>query len=268
MRRALWLTDLHFEFLENEVAIEFMHSLRDYSFDMLWVTGDISTSNHLQTTLKMMTDTIQKPIYFVLGNHDFYGESVDNLEKKIQVFSQQNKYLHYLSCCDVIELNNNHALIGHDTWSDGRNGAYFTSDIVMNDFFGILNFRGLNKEERLLSMQKLADKSVSHIRQALNNALQKYKHIWMLTHVPPFKNSCVYKGKIADDNWLPFFSCKVMADFLKSTMSKHPKQTLTVISGHTHSHSVVNVLDNLTAIVGGAEYCHPKMQKIFDFDNN
>lgn len=62
-------------------------------------------------------------------------------------------------------------------------------------------------------MQKSADEDASALRNDLEKARNlKPKLIIVLTHVPPFKEACLHKGKISDDDWLPYFSSKVMGD--------------------------------------------------------
>ena len=40
------------------------------------ITGDIAESDSLGTSLMVMDALVGRPIYFVLGNHDFYHGSV------------------------------------------------------------------------------------------------------------------------------------------------------------------------------------------------
>ncbi|BBM81823.1 metallophosphoesterase family protein [Candidatus Uabimicrobium amorphum] len=262
MIQALWLTDIHLEFLEDDAFHNFLEILQQCEYDMLWITGDIAHGANVSQYLIKLAMTLQKPIYFVLGNHDFYGRKTNDVYEEMYIVSQ-NPYLTYLSASPVIEINANHALIGHDSWGDGRWGNYYASNITLNDFLVIRDFAGLDQEKILSRMQYLAHRSVVHIKKALKKALKKYHHIWMLSHVTPFKETCLYGNEIADDNWLPFFCCKEMGDMLIEVMSQHPQQYLTVLSGHTHNEAHVQISSNIHSIVGGAEYCEPCVQHIF-----
>ncbi|WP_372370793.1 metallophosphoesterase [Candidatus Uabimicrobium sp. HlEnr_7] len=263
MLKALWLTDIHLEFLEDDLLQKFIVETKQYDFDMIWITGDISHGPHLSPHLISLANSFQKPIYFVLGNHDFYGQKMIDVYGDMATITT-NPNLTYLSTSSGIHLNDNNVLIGHDSWGDGRYGNYYQSEIVLNDFFAIRDFVGLSKENILQKMQDIVSKATIHTEKVLNKALQTYEHVWMLTHVPPFKEASLYGEVIADDNWLPFFSCKQMGDMLKEVMRKHSKQKLTVLCGHTHNKADIQVCENLRVYVGGAEYCKPCVQRIFD----
>jgi hypothetical protein len=47
-------------------------------------------------------------------------------------------------------------------------------------------------------------------------------------------------------------------------MQQHPYQQLTVVCGHTHSSGEVDILPNLKAFTGRAEYGAPEIQRIFE----
>lgn len=83
----------------------------------------------------------------------------------------------------------------------------------------------------------------------------------VLTHVPPFKEACLHEGEISGDDWLPYFSSKVMGDVLITIAQQYPEIEFLVLCGHTHSEANV-CYGNLTIEVGKAEYCLPEIQKI------
>jgi hypothetical protein len=41
---------------------------------------------------------------------------------------------------------------------------------------------------------------------------------------------------------------------------------MTVLCGHTHSSGIVQILDNLSVLTGGADYGRPQLQRVFDLD--
>jgi len=113
-------------------------------------------------------------------------------------------------------------------------------------------------------MKKLADHAANHFIKVLPQALKDHQRVIVLTHVPPFKEATWHQGKISEDDWLPFFSCKVVGDVLKDVMEQHPSGEMTVYCGHCHSSGQCQVLPNLKVITGGAEYGLPKIQSIFE----
>jgi len=56
---------------------------------------------------------------------------------------------------------------------------------------------------------------------------------------------------------------------LQATSGECPEQIdhqLTVVCGHTHGAGETQVLPNLLAITGGAEYGRPKVQRVFEVE--
>ena len=47
-------------------------------------------------------------------------------------------------------------------------------------------------------------------------------------------------------------------------MGERPDHQLTVLCGHTHGAGETQVLPNVLAITGGAEYGRPVVQRVFD----
>ncbi len=62
------------------------------------------------------------PIYFVLGNHDFYRGSIAGMRASIEELHDRGSHLHYLSRTGVIGLTKTTGLIEADGWGDGRYG--------------------------------------------------------------------------------------------------------------------------------------------------
>jgi len=72
-----WLTDIHLEFLPDKKAVTFVKDLANQGFGGIFLTGDITTAKRLECHLQLFEDIYQAPVYFVLGNHDYYGGAID-----------------------------------------------------------------------------------------------------------------------------------------------------------------------------------------------
>ena len=81
--KLIWLTDIHLNFLTLENRMEFYQKVVAASGDKILISGDIPEAPSVSEILKEMAKTIQKPIYFVLGNHDYYRGKIDSLRKEI-----------------------------------------------------------------------------------------------------------------------------------------------------------------------------------------
>jgi len=259
-----WLTDIHLEFLTNKEAAAFVRHLALKGLDGLFVTGDISTANQIEGHLQLFEELYKAPVYFVLGNHDYYGGEIESVRSIVQKVCQRSRWLHWLPASGVVPLNNNTCLIGHDGWADGRLGNYKGSKVLLNDYLKIQNFVQAGGVGRLALLNSLGDQGASYIQEILPIALKQYNHIMVLTHVPPFMEACWHQGHISADDWLPHFSCQAIGDVLKDVMATAQDKQMTVFCGHTHSSGECQILPNLQVKTGGAKYCAPQLQEIIE----
>lgn len=260
-----WLTDIHLDFLSNNEIIIFFESILKEKVDAVMISGDIAAASTIERFLLKMEKYLQIPIFFVLGNHDFYSGSIENTRQTVERVAEDSEYLYYLSSNWLIDITSSVALIGHDGWADGRYGDYAHSSVLLNDYILIHELAGLDKSPRLKLMQKLAKQTAAYLTKMLPEAFEKKQELLLLTHVPPFKESCWHQGNISAPIWLPHFSSKVVGDTLLKIMKARPEKMLTVLCGHTHSSGEAELLPNLKVFTGKAEYGRPEIQKIFAF---
>jgi Icc protein len=266
MKRIVWLTDLHLNFLSDAQVGEFFEHVAADLPDALLVGGDIGESPTICDYLERMHSAISAPIYFVLGNHDYYFGSIVETRQRVAQFCAQRPRLHYLTCEDVVPLTAHVALVGHDGWADGRLGDYPRSLVVMNDHKLIAELSPLDKQARWDVLQALGDEAASHFRRVLPLAFQKYRDVVLLTHVPPFREACWHEGHISDDQWAPHFTCQAVGQAILDCLAQRPDKRLTVLCGHTHGEGETQPRGNLQVITGGAEYGHPKINRVLELD--
>ncbi|AGF77941.1 hypothetical protein UWK_01381 [Desulfocapsa sulfexigens DSM 10523] len=128
------------------------------------------------------------------------------------------------------------------------------------------NFVKAGEIARLAVLNSLGDLAATHFQDVLPGALEHFKHVIVLTHIPPFKESCWHEGEVSADDWLPHFSCKAVGDVLVKFMEGFPDKQMTVLCGHTHSSGVCQILANLQVKTGGAKYGSPMIQEIVELD--
>lgn len=264
--KVAWLTDIHLEFLNKATRALFVRSLRDAAPDILLISGDIAQAPSLEEHLTYLAREVMRPIYFVLGNHDFYLGSIAEVRADVRKFTAQENGLHWLGAGGVVRLTNRTNLVGHDGWCDGRLGDYQHSGVRLNDFLLIDELSNLSKEALFETLNRLGDEAAAHFRRTLPEALETADHVVVVTHVPPFRESAWYNGRPCDPYWLPFFSCKAVGDVLSEFMQQYPNRRMTVLCGHTHGGGTSQILPNLTTVTGPAEYRSPVIQTIFDFE--
>ncbi len=292
MKRAAWLTDIHLNFISFIELVTFVDNVLKEQPDAIIISGDIGEADTVVSYLTELEKLLQKEIFFVLGNHDYYRGSIERVRHDVRIASRHSRHLRWLPDIGIAELTPAVALIGHGSWPDGRLGDWQRSNLLLNDYFYIKEFnqsvriegydstkffkpdpalasalRGQDaKRERLEKMQVLADEAAQYIAGVLPRALESYRQVVVVTHAPPFREASWYDGQVSDDIWAPHFSCKAMGDVLRREMESRPHNQMTVLCGHTHGRGEAHILDNLRVLTGGATYGNPSVQRLFVFE--
>ena len=263
VRRLAWLTDLHLNFVTASHVERLCRSVAESGADAVLLTGDIGEAHDVEPLLEALDAGLGMPLYFVLGNHDFYGGGIARVRAGIQALCARSPRLIYLTQAEVVALTGETGLIGHDGWADGRLGDYDRSEVLLNDYRLIEELAGLDKEARLGRLHALGDEAAAHLRALLPEALgRRFRRLIVLTHVPPFREACWHRGRISDDDWAPHFACRAVGEVLREAMAAHVECEMTVLCGHTHSPGEAQVLSNLRVLTGGAEYGRPEVQRV------
>jgi 3',5'-cyclic AMP phosphodiesterase CpdA len=262
--RVAWLTDIHLNFLSPEYRAAFYSRVSDEKPDALLVSGDIGEADTVIQFLDEIAIAIPVPIYFVLGNHDFFRGSIEGVRRRVTSHCASSSQLHWLPDTGIVDLTANTALIGHDSWADGRLGDFFGSDVIMHDHNRIEEFSRLSKPELFKKLNALGDEAAKYLDARAQQALSCSRDVVVLTHPPPFREACLREGQIAGENYLPHYTCQVVGDRLAALMREHPQNNMTILCGHTHSPVSVLVLNNLSVFAGEAKYFHPRVQRVFD----
>ena len=245
-----------------------IHSVEELDPEALLVTGDISEAEDVVFQLNRLTESIQKQIFFVLGNHDFYQSSIAKTRRSVIDAARENGLFHYLTDCQPVSLSDSVELVGEDGWGDATQGDYDQSPIRLNDFARIEDFY-LHEPSRWKALLKeQGGFSAKRLQQKLDAVSSETKQILVATHVPPFCESCWYEGRTTDDNWAPFFVCGQVGDVLLEYARQHPDQQLTVLCGHTHHGGIANMRDNLVVHTGAAIYGQPSVEGLIEVSEN
>ncbi|MBU4031554.1 MAG: metallophosphoesterase [Candidatus Thermoplasmatota archaeon] len=262
MAKIVWVTDIHLNFLDDSGIGDFIRKLQREKADALFITGDIAEAPTVCSYLKRLEQSLDTEIYFVLGNHDFYNGFMDKVLDGVVNLSGNSSSLNFLDISPPVKIGNT-GLVGHGGWADGRFGDFFGSQVWLNDYELIGDFRRLTKDEIFDKLNGFGDAAALVLREKLENAFLECDNVLCLTHVPPFRESCWHRGEISNDDYLPHFSCKVMGEMMMEVMESRPESNLTVLCGHTHSPGRAQIRDNLLVIAGGAEYGRPEIQDVF-----
>ena len=264
--RLAWATDVHLNFVPSQKRFAFYDRIRGGIPDALLLGGDIGEADTVTRLLKEMAATLKIPIYFVLGNHDFYRGSIAEVRRAVLRDTGDSPYLHWLPASGVVELTAATALIGHDSWADGRCGDFFRSDVMLNDYLLIRELKGLTKQALYAKLNGFGDEAAEFLERRANEALAVRRNVIVLTHVPPFREACWHEGRISDDDWLPHFACRAVGDRLAALMRARPDFGMKVLCGHTHGSGIARILPNLVVSTGGAVYGEPVIQDVWEVE--
>jgi Icc-related predicted phosphoesterase len=297
--KLAWTSDLHLVFLgpsspraASDVR-SWLERLARQSFDALAISGDISEAPYLHEHLALLESYLQRPIYFVLGNHDFYRSSIERVIPAMHTFVSEATHLHCLDLMGPIELTPSTALVGHGCWGDGGYGDFLGSTIMLNDWKVIEELRrwrkgpwrvsrvnshgecdddvlkqqvdpaDLDRESIAEQLRMLGARAADHIRKVLPMALEAKPNVVLLTHTPPFAPRCV-RTRTHWDWWAPHAGCKAAGDAIEQIMDDYPHRNLLILSGHVHSASCIQVSRNIEQRTAAAVYGDPRIEEMIE----
>jgi hypothetical protein len=258
-----WLCDIHLNFLDIGRRVAFYEQLRAVGADAFLVGGDIAEAPGLSSYLEELAVGLGVPVYFVLGNHDFYRGSIARTREKAQKLSVDIPNLHWLPAAGLVPLSDECGLVGHGCWGDGRLGDFWGSRVQLNDFRLIKELRGFGAAERLALLHHLGDESASFLRGTLVEAFARYEKVICVTHVPPLLETSWCGRDQSDAEFLPFFACQAAGEVVNEIAAARPDRHLTVLAGHTHMAASKLVRPNLELHIGAATYGEPALQRTF-----
>jgi predicted phosphohydrolase len=277
--RLAWATDIHLDFLADEQVRAFAGSLVADRPDAVILSGDLSHAEQLEHHLRLLAGGTSCPIYFVLGNHDYYGSSVAAVREAVAEICSRKPRLRWLPNRGVVELTATTAMIGCDGWADARLGDFGGTPVFLNDFIHIeelaatLDPAALHDRARLRSVDRTAlhaalrargDAEAALCEQLVREALARRRELLVVTHVPPFAEACWHEGAPSNADWLPYFTCAAVGEVLRAQARAHPEQQITVLCGHTHGAGEAQIEANLRVLTGGAEYRRPRLQRVLE----
>ena len=251
MKNAAWATDIHLDRLIERDYLEYKDYLQELNPDCLIISGDIAEGEFVCKSLRDFNDSFDFPIYFVLGNHDFYFTSFAKTEENVRALVKESANLNWLSEQGIVELNDSTALIGVEGWGDGRN----ISEGATRDILAISDYKKLNQDEIGALLSSKGKKYAEILRPFLIEAVKTCPKVILTTHVPPFAEVCIDRNfRPYNEYKLPFYTCKAIGDMLLEVMSANTSCQMTILCGHTHEKADVKILDNLRVRVKESGY--------------
>ncbi len=273
-------TDIHLNFVYEAGTSEFIRRVNLSGCDAILLTGDIAEGNNLEKYFQIFVRECNLPVYFVLGNHDYWGTSVSGIRDDMNKFCAENKGFTYLRSSDPVILTPGTSLIGIDGWYDAGYGDPKKSTLIMNDWFKISDFSDyvvpnfansyygyentINKAGIVSYCKKLAILDAELLSRKIDEAAKVSNTILIASHFPGWLDVSKYRGKPTDKNSQPYYISKILGDTINEAAGKHPDKEFKVFSGHTHAAATTRLAPNLEATVGHSDYGNPQIYKIIE----
>ena len=264
--KLAWITDLHLDFLEKKDpgALKRLRAALDREgATIVLLGGDIADSRTFEDGLKRFAESCGRPLYYVLGNHDYYFGSVADVRGRAAALEIPGVY--WLPRVGIVELDEETALLGHGGWGDAHRGD-LADFVILTDYAAISDLaatieredfwvNGFKKRKALVTkLQRLGEEAAEKLCPWLETALETYHRLLIFTHVTPFRETCTYKDRPGTDKGFPGFLWDTMGGILKDAASLYPETEFLVFSGHTHQDSQGQVAPNIRAWSASAEY--------------
>jgi predicted phosphohydrolase len=259
--RAAWLSDIHLTDIAEDRALAFCEKVREHECDSVFLTGDISESPVLLQHLKLLDANIQKPIYFVLGNHDFWYSSVPHIYNTLPQAISGLNFVRWMTNLGPLRLDDGVCVVGHDGWYDCRAGDVRNSRFIMPEWSKQQDYQGSRTIDDIIEKsQAMSNLSITHFKKVLPDAIARFDKIYILTHVPPFEETHYHGGVQGTPHYQPYFVNKILGELLRTAASLHPRKQFVVLAGHSHGRVSKTILPNLTVHVAGAQHGAPEIQ--------
>ena len=110
MMKLAWATDVHLSHATEAVDEAFCADIADSGAEALLLGGDIAEANNLETWLYFVSERVRLPVYFVLGNHDYYGSDIATVRERMRTLDTACAM--WLPRAGVVELSEHTALVG------------------------------------------------------------------------------------------------------------------------------------------------------------
>jgi predicted phosphohydrolase len=254
--RIAWLTDIHLDHLEDTAIDHLSVDVAQTAPDAVVVTGDISVAPRIGQDLERFIGAFDAPVYFVAGNHDYWGANVKTMRTFFTHLPEVVPRLRWLGATEPVLLDSERALVGVDGWADARLGDRERSPVRLADYAHIADLKG-DFEAGVATARSIADEDAQQLGELLERALRLRPHVYVATHVPPFAEAARYHGVITSPAFLPWVTSQAIGDALLEAADRHPRRRLTVLCGHMHHPAHVWPRPNLEVRCGAAAYGAP-----------
>lgn len=263
--RIAWATDTHFNiYSHKDVAVKYANAIKASGYDALLITGDISTGVDVCRDVGQLADRLGDPnVFYVLGNHDLWGSSRSRVHEDLR---KCNRGV-YLPLHSYVQLGKGVYIAGFDGWYDARHGDHAQADFFMNDWRSIEELKQSLIADRappIAACKQFADESAKDFFRRCQLVPSDAKEVIIATHIPPWPQNSMHRGRVATAGSLPFYSSRISGNVIETLAKNNPNVKFTVKCGHSHHPALHKPLSNVTAETGAAEYGKTSLAGFFE----
>ncbi|MDO8540487.1 MAG: metallophosphoesterase [Opitutaceae bacterium] len=222
------LSDLHLEFAPFEMPV--------VDADVVVLAGDVHTGDNGLNWIR--TAIPRTPVIYVLGNHEFYGQTISKLTDELrQEAHGTNVHILENSRIDLGDVT----FLGASLWTDfALNGDAAVGGIVaeqsMNDFRLIRTMPGYSKL-RASYLRELNAESVLWLRAEAEAC--RSRKVVVVTHCPPSARSIS-----------PIYAGEPLNAAFASHLDALVADTAALLWVHGHTHSAADYAIGRTRVLG------------------
>ena len=252
-----YISDIHLT-QNKDIDKHLIHLYIKPSAENLLVAGDIGNpfSIKYQIILKWFSQNF-KNTYIIAGNHEYYGNIIENTNNKIQNLCNELGNIYFLN--NSIRYIGDVCILGSVLWSD-IDPEYF--DIISKKV-NIFNKISTDKYNKITPNQikNMFNKNIKWIIDEVSriSQMENIKKIIIMTHYPPLMCFKKYKKSISAKDPLVSAYCNTLENILL-TIDKKVKMWL---CGHTHFNTKIYfnnvfVVSNCIGYMDSADYIKNK----------
>lgn len=245
-----WITDPHLDYIPVRNIEAYFKKLSH--LDGIVITGDIAEASSLRTCLEVVQRSSKTEIFFVLGNHDYWGSSIRGV-------SEQAKKLNLPGVFYIdqkrIEFGKS-VMVGVNGFYDGRSGnPVDKSRAISNDTENIEELKLATKLQLKIALENLGKEFADQAREIVLHAIEYgARKIYIATHFPPYRAASMYDGRVCDNEHAPYFVNTSLGSVLSEIADSHLDREFVVLCGHSHHEAMVQMHDNLVVMAGMGRY--------------
>lgn len=231
----------------------FIDRITSINADGLILTGDISNGLWLESDLRYLAEHHKKPIYFVLGNHDYYWRHIGSVQNDVRRLCSEYPNLIWLTESSLQIIAPNVSLVGHEGWFDANCGDRDATQWAVDRILNLDFWRVGDHVDQIYMWREMAKLSASILEEKIRSALANSRIVYVATHFPPWKEASRADGKILEKLWHAYNTNVVLGQKLEDIAAKTTSQ-IVVLAGHTHLSCNLTVSKNLTCRVAQSSY--------------